>query len=651
MRLALLALLTLALVAPADAFAHATLLGTSPENGAVLDRAPARVIVRFDDTVRIAGSNAAVANATNESVLAGPATTHGRVLVLPLRKSLPNGAYSVRWSIVSEDGHREEGVLAFAVGAGSASPTSVLGAGVPLTWNDILLRTLFYLGLLAGGGAAVFGLLSRKLLGDRLARPLAHLLFFALLFTFLGGSGILHDAPPGTRFALVMKVAITVALFGGAAAALAPSLPRLLPVASAAALGLLVAPTLAGHALDPDQPRVISVIADLAHLASASVWLGGLLALVYVVPRATEDDGERREAARLFSATALSAVIVLGATGLARALTELSAVSQIWSTSYGRALIVKTAIFLPLLGIGWLNRSRLLDSFARLRRSATVEVIGILGIVIAVAILTELRPGTDASKAAAAAPVVAPQPPVLPPKDAVVDARELGSLAVAVAREPHRVTVTLVGPDGSGANGHTVEISGTPTLTCGAGCYRAPTLSTGPVRVSVDDHTLTFNLPADAPDASAQVAALARTYRASKTIVFDETLGSTPANRETTRFTVAAPSTLKYVTIGGPQAVVIGARRWDRDTPRGRWVESQQTPLTVTQPYWHNPTNPHEIAPGVFTFLDRTIPAWFRVTVSNGRPSVQHMTAAAHFMVDRYVGFDVPVSVSPPVSR
>src|SRR5581483_4857459 len=273
------------------------------------------------------------------------ATAHGSKLELPLQPNLRRGAYTVRWSIVSEDGHREEGVIAFAVGAGSAAPHAVLGAGVPLTWSDVLLRTLYYFGLLAAAGAAAFGLLARRLLGEALARPLAQLLFFAFLSAFLGGSGIVHTAPPGTRYDLVVRAALTVSLIGGAAAALAPNVPRLL---------LLAAPTLSGHALDPGQPRVLSVVADLGHLAAAAMWLGGLLALVYVVPRATEDGAKRLAAARLFSTSALCAVVVLAATGLARALTELSVLSQIWSTSYGRALIVKTALFVPLLAVGWL---------------------------------------------------------------------------------------------------------------------------------------------------------------------------------------------------------------------------------------------------------------------------------------------------------
>ena len=286
-----------------------------------------------------------------------------------MRAGLQDGDYSVRWSIVSDDGHREEGVIAFAVGAGSPSPHSVLGAGATLTWNDIVLRTLFYFGLLAGAGAAVFGLLTRGLLGEALRKPLAHLLFFSLLLVFLGGSGILHAAPPGTRYALVMKIAVTLALAGGAAAALAPTVRALLPVAGAASLLLLLAPTLSGHALDRNQPRLLSVAADFAHLTAAAVWLGGLLSLVYVVPRATDDEPKRVAVARRFSTVALTAVLVIGVTGVARALTELSAVHQIWSTSYGRALIAKTVLFIPLLGLGWLNRTLLLGVFARLRRS------------------------------------------------------------------------------------------------------------------------------------------------------------------------------------------------------------------------------------------------------------------------------------------
>ena len=94
---------------------------------------------------------------------------------------------------------------------------------------------------------------------------------------------------PGTRFVLVVRVAVIVALAGGVAAALSPLYDRLLYAASACAIALLVAPTLSGHALDRDQTSLIAVPVDLAHIASAAVWLGGLVSLVFVVPNAEHD--------------------------------------------------------------------------------------------------------------------------------------------------------------------------------------------------------------------------------------------------------------------------------------------------------------------------------------------------------------------------
>ncbi|HEV2590753.1 MAG TPA: copper resistance CopC family protein, partial [Gaiellaceae bacterium] len=236
-RLSMLCLIA-ALAAPAAAWAHATLVRTQPANGAVLVHAPRAVVVTFDDTVRVASGNEVVANTTSTPVTTGAAVAHGRTLTIPLRANLADGDYSARWSIVSDDGHHEEGVIAFAVGAGSAAPTSVLAAKTQLGWWAAAFRLLFYLGLLTAGGLSVFGTRNRDVPGERLA----HLLFFSLLVAFLGASGAVHAAPSGTRNALVLDVALGLALAGSAAAALAPRARRLLPVAYSCSLALLLTP-------------------------------------------------------------------------------------------------------------------------------------------------------------------------------------------------------------------------------------------------------------------------------------------------------------------------------------------------------------------------------------------------------------------------
>jgi copper transport protein len=152
----------LAACAASQASAHANLVSTSPRDGAVVASPPKEVRVRFDDPVTVGPGNAVVA-AGRRSVLAGAprVARGGRELVLPL-KGLGDGDYSVRWAIVSDDGHLESGSLAFRVGPqlGAGAPHSVLTAesGDPSV-EDVFARWLFLGGILVAGGGALFRLL------------------------------------------------------------------------------------------------------------------------------------------------------------------------------------------------------------------------------------------------------------------------------------------------------------------------------------------------------------------------------------------------------------------------------------------------------------------------------------------------------------
>src|SRR5262249_38657368 len=85
-----------------------------------------------------------------------------------------------------------------------------------------------------------------------------------------------------------------------------------------------------------------------------------------------------------------------------RALYELDAVSELWTTSYGKTLIVKSLLLAALVALGYRNR-HMLDNFPRLRRSVTVELGLMTALVAAVALLTNLPPGNLSTQAAVAA--------------------------------------------------------------------------------------------------------------------------------------------------------------------------------------------------------------------------------------------------------
>ena len=381
-----------ALAVPAAASAHANLVSTTPADRAVLAQAPERVVVRFDDDVRVAPGNAAVRNGDG-SILGGKPAADGKTLVLPLRTNLGQDDYSVRWSAVSDDGHVVQGVIAFGVGLGRPPPVPTLRSTVEVGFGTVLSRWVFFAGLLVASGLALFDLLVwRPLVKSDLRTGW---IAIGLAAMFVSSHGLVHASHGGasTRFGLAIYIGSAVAATGAAAAAIAVTDRSAAPFAVVLAVAVLPVPTVAGHALDPGRSW-LEVPVDLLHVIAAAVWIGGLFALAFVAPREGVSPEVVGAAARRFSNLALASVIVVALTGAARALAELSAVSQLWTTGYGRAILVKTGLFAVLLGLGSVSRSRVIARAERLRGVVLAEVtILLLGVVVAVALLTSLRPG------------------------------------------------------------------------------------------------------------------------------------------------------------------------------------------------------------------------------------------------------------------
>jgi copper transport protein len=402
-----------ALAAPSTALAHAKLVRSDPPTGAVLAAPPTAVRLFFDDVVRLQGGMRAVRNG-HGSILAGrPHLVSGRQLIIPLRARLPRGDYTILWRALSDDGHSIGGITTFAVGAGRPPPRAAFGAPSEERPFAVFARWLFFSGILAACGTALF----RFAMPPEAAPPL-RLLFVSFLFVVAGGVILVEQASLDTRFGLAVGAAVVVAAAGLAITAVAARYRRLSAGPWLSGLLLLPTPSVAGHALDAGRPR-LELPVDLLHIAASSLWLGGLLSLALAIRRGAA--GERL--VRRFSALALGSVLVLGATGVIRALAELGAVSQIWSTNYGRLLIAKTAILGLLASIGWTNRYRIIPAFARsasaLLRNVAAELLLFVGLIAAVALLTQSRPGRDLANPATAA-VRAPAESGTPSSGAVV---------------------------------------------------------------------------------------------------------------------------------------------------------------------------------------------------------------------------------------
>src|SRR5581483_11389880 len=238
------------------------------------------------------------------------------------------------------------------------------------------LRLLFLGGVLLAGGAALTG----RVLG--VGRRLEALVVGAgLALVAAGGFGLLaiEPAADATRFGRVTEAAAIAGAVGAVVAFASFLLPALALPASVLGIGVLAAPTLAGHALDP---RRLIALADFAHLAAAAVWIGGLALLAL---------SSSPRARRRFPWIAAGAVGVLGAASIGRAIAAFPSFASLADTGYGRAVLVKTGIVAAVLGLGWANRRRLA------RAGFLAELVLLAGIVAAVAVLTDLRPPARAT--------------------------------------------------------------------------------------------------------------------------------------------------------------------------------------------------------------------------------------------------------------
>jgi hypothetical protein len=369
------------------------------------------------------------------------------------------------------------------------------------------------------------------------------------------------------------------------------------------------------------------------------------------------------------SAAALASVVVIAATGLVRALSELSAVSQLWSSGYGRALVIKSGLLGAVVALGWSNRTRLVPRLgagvAALRRNVVLELALLAGIVTAVAFLTDLAPGRQLARAVARQATPPSHPVQPPPTGATVLAGEAGDLAVGLAILPGRtLEATVLGPDNRGVDRLPVSFrsrgDSIAARPCGPGCYRsAASVRTTRVTVSLGRRPgATFELPQTAKPAPALVGRARRAYADLRSLVIHERLASSPRARVASTWRIVAPNRLSYVTSAGVRGIVIGRRRWDR-TPGGRWERSTQTPLRLPAPWWGRRwidaraigwTRNGAGRARLVSFYDPTLPAWFEIAVDPRTvlPVRLKMIAAAHFMHHRYSDFNRPLRIVPP---
>lgn len=113
----------------------------------------------------------------------------------------------------------------------------------------------------------------------------------------------------------------------------------------------IAAPALESHSASGGS-HALATGSMLLHVAGLSLWVGGLLALLFI---STED---RKAAISRFSVMALWAAIVVVSSGLINAWARLN-FRDAWDTTYARVIVLKTILTGVLIFLGYLHRKKL----------------------------------------------------------------------------------------------------------------------------------------------------------------------------------------------------------------------------------------------------------------------------------------------------
>jgi putative copper resistance protein D len=122
----------------------------------------------------------------------------------------------------------------------------------------------------------------------------------------------------------------------------------------------------------------------ILHLVAASLWAGGLFALLAHARRG----GDHTDvAAQRFSTVATICFVVMGFSGVINAIVRLP-LDDLFTTTYGRLIVAKIVALIVLGFFGWLQRSRALPALAENpnSRSALIRFAGGEGIIFAATI-------------------------------------------------------------------------------------------------------------------------------------------------------------------------------------------------------------------------------------------------------------------------
>jgi len=351
-----------------------------------------------------------------------------REMDVQLQPNLPTAVYIVIWRTQSAaDGHVLSGSFLFTValpgdpvpsasGLNNAQASASGGASTGQldgpTLFSLIMITLVELGVVFWMGAQLWRTFVLQLAEDdqpeqaairrreeerfekRFSLPALGILFLANIGVLLGLSlsltngqwsqvfvlsnltGLISHGQFGTYWImreLVIALALVISVYTLLARQLSKSIRSAFSwINLVLGLALLIAVALSGHAAAVSgNLAVFAILGDWLHLLAASLWVGGMMYIATVYLPVLQQGSLIERAHSLlttlprFSPLAITGVIIMSLTGPLNATVHMTSWDQLYTTAYGRALVVKVLLVGGLLLTSAIHVLRLRPQLAK----------------------------------------------------------------------------------------------------------------------------------------------------------------------------------------------------------------------------------------------------------------------------------------------
>lgn len=733
------------------ASAHPELVKSDPAADALLGAPPQEINLWYSERVDTGAGSPAVeivdeqGNRSTATAKVDPADPYH---VIATTSAIDTGTFTIIWTARSlDDGHTLSGSFAFRVGGADRAPGAATTEGErPQTWN-VVTRWLFFIGAsLVAGLALLLALITfwpnrapvapekpKRKPGDDPAIDRQPLFDRGIIFA-IAGAGVaalatvsepfwqtkyppagatapsLSDAFNGQPSAWLMRlIAIAVALLILIIAFVLRKKEtgaQLAMVAGVASLVSIAGLSLTSHASARQDWRAVAIAVDMIHQFTISLWFGGLLLLALCWRLVT------RPLVRRFSAAALPLMVLGVGAGIGNAAFALPALKSLWESDYGKVILYKVIILVPVLALATFHRKTLAkfaaaasDTLRKMRVPLRIEAVLAIAIVLGGSVLALLAPPSVAVTPQLTSLDLANYTQPRGGEDRLkailsISPAEVGenSFSVRVTQtndtpvpdtDLQKVRLTFenltngaiqpnidLTPDGSGnwvVKGTQLSISDWWRITVTIRRAGVEDINALFYIIMPDPNLHGFNaVPSVSSSSEAQAlfergltnmtslhrAAYLQQLTSGTGTVVESTLevndgsdGSTPASR---------------VTTSTATVIVIGDQRWLGQTGSG-WQQTASNPPVPPSEWGSDFEGAEQFHLGiteevngeqaqiVMFFVPGTnlAPAWYAwwVGVDTGHILRQAMVSRVHYMAEDYGNFNGPVTIEPPVNE